>query len=197
MRTGAKLYIGAILAGGVVCFAHAMAGWDCRHPLQYLCLLAVALPASTLKVFLPGVVETISVGFVFISLGMLDFSYPETVLAGCLAMFVHCWWRTKHHPKVLHLEFSLASTAIAVSLGFGAYRAMAGRGSCSGRKNSGARNGASASMVTTHGEIVVAKFFPKNGPSGWYSHRWMSRADQSFNKQRPNRCSSASATGTG
>ena len=128
MRTGAKLYIGAILAGGAVCFAHAMAGWNCRRPLEYLCLLAVALPASALKVCLPGVAGTISVSYVFVLLGMLDFSYPETVLAGCLAMFVHCWWRTKHHPKVLHLEFSLASTAIAVSLGFGAYRAMAGRG---------------------------------------------------------------------
>jgi diguanylate cyclase (GGDEF)-like protein/putative nucleotidyltransferase with HDIG domain len=127
MRTGAKLYIGAILAGGVVCFAHAMAGWNCRRPLEYLCLLAVALPASALKLYLPGVTGAISVSYVFVLLGILDFSYPETVLVGCLAMFVQCRWRTRHHPNVLHLAFSLASTAIAVSLGFGAYHAMVGR----------------------------------------------------------------------
>ena len=28
------------------------------------------------------------------------------------------------------------------------------------------RNGASASAVTTQGETVVAKFLPRNGPSG-------------------------------
>jgi diguanylate cyclase (GGDEF)-like protein/putative nucleotidyltransferase with HDIG domain len=128
MGTGARIYIGAILAGGAVCFAHAMAGWNCRHPLQYLCLLAVALPASSVKVFLPGVARTISVSYVFVLLGMLDFSYAETVLLACLAMFVQCWWRTIPRPTMLRVAFNLASTAIAVSLGFGAYRAMAGRG---------------------------------------------------------------------
>jgi diguanylate cyclase (GGDEF)-like protein/putative nucleotidyltransferase with HDIG domain len=128
MGTCARLYIGAILAGGVVCFAHAMAGWNCRHPLQYLCLLAVALPASTLKVLLPGAAGTISVSYVFVLLGMLDFSYPETVLLACLAMLVQCWWRARHNPKMLRVSFNLASTAIAVSLGFGTYHAMAGLG---------------------------------------------------------------------
>src|ERR1022692_3848335 len=126
MRTCARVYIGAILAGGMVCFAHAMAGWNCPHPLQYLCLLAVALPASTLKAFLPGVTGTISVSYVFVLLGMLDFSYPETVLLACLAMLVQSLWRTRHHPKMLRVSFNLAITAIAVTLGFGAYHAMAG-----------------------------------------------------------------------
>ena len=42
----------------------------------------------------------------------------------------------------------------------------------------GKANGASASMVTTQGEIVVAKFFAVNGPSGTYSHFWISRAEK-------------------
>lgn len=36
--------------------------------------------------------------------------------------------------------------------------------------------GISASTVTIQGEMVVAKFFAVNGPSGTYSHFWMSRA---------------------
>ena len=51
-----------------------------------------------------------------------------------------------------------------------------------------ARNGASASGVTTHGEIVVQKLFARNGPSGWYSQPWMSRADQSLSRQKPAMC---------
>jgi hypothetical protein len=45
-----------------------------------------------------------------------------------------------------------------------------GDGSPASRARAGARNGLSASSVTIHGEIVVAKFLARNGPSGWYSH---------------------------
>ena len=55
----------------------------------------------------------------------------------------------------------------------------------SGRPN-GARNGCSASSVTIHGDTVVAKFFDRNGPRGWYSHAWMSRAVQSLKRPSPN-----------
>src|SRR5450759_967719 len=59
---------------------------------------------------------------------MLDFSYPETVLLACLAMIVQSLWRTKYRPKMLHLLFNLASTTIAVSLGFGTYHLIGGQG---------------------------------------------------------------------
>ena len=37
-------------------------------------------------------------------------------------------------------------------------------------------NGLRASMVTTHGEMLVPKFLARNGPNGTYSHFCMSRA---------------------
>lgn len=40
----------------------------------------------------------------------------------------------------------------------------------------GMKKGRRASVVTTQGEMLVPKFFPLKGPSGWYSHFWMSRA---------------------
>ena len=65
------------------------------------------------------------------------------------------------------------------------WRYSSGAGSAAGRGNARARNGASASSVTTQGEIVVEKFFPRKGPSGWYSQAWTSRADQSLTRQQP------------
>jgi hypothetical protein len=61
----------------------------------------------------------------------------------------------------------------------------------------GRRKGASASIVTIHGESVLAKFFDRKGPSGWYSQPWMSRALQSLNSAIPKTWSSALAMGTG
>ena len=48
----------------------------------------------------------------------------------------------------------------------GVSRYGSGSGSPAGRGNDGTRNGASASIVTTHGDTVVAKFFARNGPRG-------------------------------
>ena len=42
----------------------------------------------------------------------------------------------------------------------------------------------------------MRKDFPRNGPSGWYSKAWMSRADQSLSSSIPNTCASTSSIGT-
>ena len=47
------------------------------------------------------------------------------------------------------------------------------------------RCGASASKLTSQGDTDVAKLLPRNGPSGWYSYAWMSRADQSLTRHIP------------
>ena len=48
--------------------------------------------------------------------------------------------------------------------------------------------------MTTQFEIEVPKFLARNGPSGWYSHFWMSRADQSFTSTKPKMWLQASRT---
>ena len=50
-------------------------------------------------------------------------------------------------------------------------------------------------MLTIQGEMVVAKFLPRKGPSGWDSQPCTSRADQSLSKTMPQACSSASLIG--
>lgn len=62
------------------------------------------------------------------------------------------WWILKIEPVVF------ASTVMT----------WIGLGSAKGNK---------ASMGTTQGEMVVPKFFPRNGPKGTYSQAWMSRAE--------------------
>ena len=70
-----------------------------------------------------------------------------------------------------------------------------GCGSCFGVAH--LRRLAAPSSGTTQGEIVEANDLPRFGPSGTYSHAWMSRADQSLKSTTPKRCRSASSTGTG
>ena len=61
----------------------------------------------------------------------------------------------------------------------------------------GSQYGANASGEITHVDTVVAKLFPRNGPSGRYSQDWMSRADQSLSRQYPATWSAATSIGIG
>ena len=75
------------------------------------------------------------------------------------------------------------------------YASGEGQSGCVGRKTA-ARNGASASGLTIHGEIVVDKLLLRNGPS-MLSQNCTSRADQSFSKQKPKMCDDAESIGIG
>ena len=73
------------------------------------------------------------------------------------------------------LPSGVSMPGVPVASGGGAWLWSRCRGelTCSGL---GTAKGRRASMGTTHGEMVVPKLFPRNGPRGTYSHFWMSRA---------------------
>ena len=72
--------------------------------------------------------------------------------------------------------------------------AAAAAGSCAAPRR--ARSSSSASGVT-QAEIEVGNDLPRNGPSGTYSHAWMSRALQSLTSTTPKTCSANALGGTG
>jgi diguanylate cyclase (GGDEF)-like protein/putative nucleotidyltransferase with HDIG domain len=127
MTLYAKLYIATILACGAACLAEGAAAWNCRDPLHYLSILAITLAASTLKVAVPGMPTSLSVSFVFVLLSMIEFSYPESLLVGCMAVAVQSIWRKKQ-LKPVQLLFNLASLAIAIWVGHAIYRRIAFNG---------------------------------------------------------------------
>ena len=92
--------------------------WESHDGLRFVCYLIVALLASGLKVRLPGIDGTMSVNFLFILLGILDLSVPETLAIGCASGLVQCFWHTKTAPapiKVIFNLFGMMAPAIALS----------------------------------------------------------------------------------
>jgi len=124
----AKLYIGAVIGTGLFCFAYAISGWTCDDPRQYLCCLAIAVLASVFKVHLPGVTGTMSVNYVFILLGIVEFNYGETMVMACAAIAVQTGWNVSKRTKPVHFLFNCSGMALAVSAGCGTYRVLAAPG---------------------------------------------------------------------
>ena len=115
-RAQAFIFITAALGAAVI--AGSAMRWESQDNLRFVCYLLVALLASGLKVQLPGIDATMSVNFLFILIGILELSLPETLVIGCASGLVQCLWHTKtaRAPiKIIFNVFSMMAPAIALS----------------------------------------------------------------------------------
>ncbi len=123
-----KLFIGVTTSLGVVTLGFALLHWQSQDLLRFFCYLAVAVLASGLKVQLPGIDGTMSVNFLFILLGVLELSLPETLLIGCTATLVQSVWQTRNRLDPIKVLFNVAGMmANASALTYISYHWLADR----------------------------------------------------------------------
>ncbi len=95
--------------------AYGLFQWESSGLTRYVCYLLIALLASGLKVSLPGITGTLSVNFLFMLIGVVELTLPETVVLGCTATLVQCLWQPKTRPKLVRVLFNVASIALAIA----------------------------------------------------------------------------------
>src|ERR1700689_4118616 len=115
MPIRARLYIAVILAAGIIGAATQVVHFSSAHPLQFWCYFVVTILTSGLKIRLPMVFATLSVNFLFILVGIVQFSLPEAILLGVAGTIVQCLWRPRSRPKAIRIAFSTCSIAMAVT----------------------------------------------------------------------------------
>ncbi len=103
------------LIGGLPLLPYALLRWHSDDYFRYASFLTVALCASVLKVHLPGIKATMSANFLFILVGILDLSYSETLLMGCLGGLVQTLWHANPRPRPIQWLFNLANLALSIS----------------------------------------------------------------------------------
>ena len=111
----ALIFILTQLIGGLPLLPYAFLHWHSDDFFRYACFLTVALFASLLKVQLPGIKATMSANFLFILVGILDLSYSETLLMGCLGGLVQTLWHANPRPRPIQWLFNLANLALSIS----------------------------------------------------------------------------------
>jgi len=123
-----KLFVGLTASSGVVALGYALGHWQSHDLPRFLCYLAVAILASGLKVQLPGIDGTMSVNFLFILLGVMELSLPETLVIGCTASLVQSVWQTRKRLDPVKVLFNVAGMmANASALTYLSYHWLAGR----------------------------------------------------------------------
>jgi diguanylate cyclase (GGDEF)-like protein/putative nucleotidyltransferase with HDIG domain len=115
-----RSFIAVVVLCGVSVLTYSVLHGRSENPVKFFCYLVVALAASRLKVNLPGITGTMSVNFLFLLLGVVELSLPETMALGCAAVVVQCFDRDR--PVPVQVAFNVCSTALAIAVTFVAYR---------------------------------------------------------------------------
>ena len=100
---------------GLPLLPYALLHWHTQSDLRFACFFGVAVAASVFKVRLPGIEATMSANFLFILVGILDLSYPETLLMGCFGGLVQSIWQSKPRPRLIQLLFNFANLSISIT----------------------------------------------------------------------------------
>src|ERR1700720_331524 len=94
---------------------YALLHWYSADWVRFTCIMVVALGASLFKVRLPGIQATMSANFLFILVGILDLSYSETLLMGCLGGLMQSLWGAKPRPRLIQILFNFANLSISIT----------------------------------------------------------------------------------
>src|SRR5882762_10365650 len=95
----AKVFVTAIVAVGIAAMLAAFVQFQSNDLPKFLSFLAIALAASVLKVKLPGITSTMSVNFLFVLVGIIELTVPETLVIACGATLLQVVVRTTSRPR--------------------------------------------------------------------------------------------------
>jgi len=119
MSAAPRFFVAVVVLCGTAVLTYSLLHGGSENPLKFSCYLAIALPASRLKVNLPGIAGTMSVNFLFLLLGVLELSLPEAMALGCAAVVVQS---LGDHPIPMQVAFNVCATALAIAVTFASYR---------------------------------------------------------------------------
>lgn len=118
-------YVGLVCAGGLGALGYSGLHWHTSNGLRFLVYLVIALFGSGMKVSLPSVNGTMSANFLFVLIGIADFSLAETLLMGCLGIVLQSCWQARMKVNPTRVAFNAASIALAATLAYRLYHVMA------------------------------------------------------------------------
>lgn len=118
MSIRAKVFVAFVILVGLINLAMVLPSFVPDDLLNFATYLLLALLAAGLKLHLPGVTGTISVGFFFVLIGIVSLSLPQVLITGCLAVLVQYFWHARLRLRTVQVLFNVATTSIAISCSY-------------------------------------------------------------------------------
>src|SRR5271156_3711485 len=115
----AKLFIGLGVTGGTGGLLFRAIHQRRKNIAHIISYLGIAVLASRMKVNLPGITGTMSVNFLFVLLGVLELSFSETLILGCVSILVQSLYPDR--PNAIQVTFNICAGALSTALAYFVY----------------------------------------------------------------------------
>ena len=110
---GARLLLALALAGGAAVLAETALSWQSPDLIKFGAFLLVSLFSAGARVRVPWVTEPFSLSYLFVLLGLVELTGPETILLALGVAIVECYWNQPHRPRAAFAFFRVALMTIA------------------------------------------------------------------------------------
>src|SRR5208337_4152095 len=114
-----KVFLSLVIAAGTAVLLYGVIHQSSNNLAEFLCYLGIAAVASRFRVTPPGITGTISVNFLFILLAIMELSFSETLMLGCVSILVQCWYPER--PSAIRVTFNVCAGAFSIALAYFVY----------------------------------------------------------------------------
>jgi hypothetical protein len=104
-----------VIGVGWLALALSLAAWSSSDSRMWAIYLVLAVLASVVKLRLPGMDGTYSLGFLLVLFGVAHFSLSETLVAGCAGAVAGSLLNSRKRSSLVQVLFNVANVAISVS----------------------------------------------------------------------------------
>ena len=122
-----KLYLALNILAGIGVLGFGVSGYQTDDLPRFVCYLTLAVLATGLKVQLPAITGTLSLNFVFVMIGIVELSLPETLIIGATATLIQSGWNPGRQAKLVQVLFNVSNMALAVLATDYVYQLRSGR----------------------------------------------------------------------
>lgn len=114
-------YLALVCLSGFGLLLWSFANWQSTGTRRFLVYLTIALAGSCSKVTLRSLNGTMSANFLFVLIGIAEFSLPETLTMACLGIVAQSVWHSSAGFSPIRVSFNTASIAVAGTLAYSVY----------------------------------------------------------------------------
>jgi len=124
MKGKAQLYQSAILLLGLLLTVRQAVEWSSAETPLFLMYLGLTILTSLLRLGVPTVAGTISVGFIFILASLAQLPLGQTIAIGVTGTVIHCLRDVKKSVDWLSMAFQTAVVVLGIEAANAAYHRM-------------------------------------------------------------------------
>jgi diguanylate cyclase (GGDEF)-like protein/putative nucleotidyltransferase with HDIG domain len=116
MTETTRNYVAAVCLGGMITIALAASHWPGNDESRLLFFVVSAILMSSMKVALPRIDGTLSLGFLCVLISIVELPFAHAIAVGCASVLVQCHWRRRSRILLVQSLFNASTIAISTSI---------------------------------------------------------------------------------